>query len=50
MAYLVVCPECGGTLERIVSLERAVGFRLFGPQDVPHPLPQAVAASVAVAE
>ena len=50
MAYIAMCPECGGTLERIASFERAVGFRLFGPQDVPHSPPEAVAVSIPVAE
>jgi hypothetical protein len=45
-----MCPECGGRLERIAGLERAVGFRLFGPQDAPHSLPEAVAVSVPVPE
>ena len=36
VAYLVMCPECGGPVDRIASFERAVGFRLFGPQDIPH--------------
>jgi hypothetical protein len=49
-ACLVTCPECGGPPERIASLERAVGFRLAGPQDIPHSLPQAVAVSLAVPE
>ena len=50
VAYVALCPECGGTLERVASFERAVGFRLFGPQDVPHSLPEAVAVSTPVAE
>ena len=50
VAYLVMCPECGGPVERIASFERAVGFRLFGPQDIPHSLPRAVAVSIPVPE
>ena len=50
VAHLVVCPECGGPLERIASFERAVGFRLFGPQDIPHSLPRADAVSIPVPE
>ena len=50
VAYLVMCPECGGPLERIASFERAVGFRLFGPQDIPHSLPWALAVSIPVPE
>jgi hypothetical protein len=49
-AYLVTCPECGGPPERFASSERAVGFRLFGPQDIPHFVPQAVAVSIPVQE
>ena len=47
-AYLVTCPECGGPPERIVSFEQVLGFRLFGPQDIPHSMPQAVAVSIPV--
>jgi hypothetical protein len=49
-ARLVACPECGEPPQRIASFERAVGFRLFGPQDIPHALPQAIAVSIPVAE
>jgi hypothetical protein len=49
-AYLVRCPECGEPPQRIASFERVVGFRLVGPQDVPHSVPQAAAVSVAVPE
>lgn len=49
-AYLVRCPECGGPPERIASFERAVGFRPFGPQDIPHSVAQAVAVSIPVHE
>ena len=47
-ADLVTCPECGGPPERIVSFEQLLGFRLFGPQDIPHSMPQAVAVSIPV--
>jgi hypothetical protein len=50
VAYFVACPECGRPLERIASFELAVGFRLFGPQDMPHSLPEAVAVSIPVPE
>ena len=49
-AYLVECPECGRPPERIASFERVVGFRLVGPQDVPHSVPQAAAVAIAVPE
>src|SRR5690242_11172234 len=49
-AQLVACPECGGPPERITSSERVVGFRLLGPQDIPHSVPQAVAVSIPVQE
>ena len=49
-AYLVSCPECGGPLERVARFERAVGFRLFGPQDLPHSVPRAVAVSIPLPE
>jgi hypothetical protein len=47
-AYLVACPECGEPPQRISSLERAVGFRLFGPEDIPLVLPEAAAVSIPV--
>ena len=50
VAYIPMCPECGGPLERIASLERAVGFRMFGPHDMPHSLPAAVAVSIPAPE
>ena len=43
-AYLAACPECGQSPQPIVDLDRAVGFRLVGPEDLPHELPQAAAA------
>jgi hypothetical protein len=49
-AYLVACPECGEPPERIVGLERTFGFRLVGPEDLPHELPLAVAVSIPVPE
>jgi hypothetical protein len=48
-AYLDACPECGEPLQAS-SLRATVGFRLMGLEDVPHPLPQAVAASIPVSE
>ena len=49
-AYVVRCPECGGPPERIASSERLVGFRLFEPQDIPHPVPEAIAVAIPVHE
>ena len=47
-AYLVTCPECGRPPERIGSFEQVVGFCMFGPQDMPPSVPQAVAVSLPV--
>jgi hypothetical protein len=33
-AYIIVCPECGDSPQRIASLERSFGFRLVGPEDL----------------
>jgi hypothetical protein len=46
-AYLDACPECDEPL-RASSLRDTVGFRLFGLEDVPPALPQALAASIPV--
>lgn len=46
VAYLDACPQCGAPPEAMVDLEAAVGFRLFTLEDVPHPLPEAAAASL----
>lgn len=45
-ASMVVCPECGQPPQPIVSLELAVGFRLFDPQDAPRQLPEAIAVAI----
>lgn len=34
----------------MASLERTLGFRLVGPEDLPHELPYAAAHTVAVPE
>jgi hypothetical protein len=47
-AYLVACPECGEPPRLIAGLERTFGFRLVGPEDLPHELPHAVAVSFPV--
>ena len=49
-AYLVSCPECGRPPERIANFESLVGFRLFGPQDTPNPVPEAIAVAIPVHE
>ena len=47
-AHLVACPECGWPLQTLAGLEGALGFRLFRLDDVPHPLPEAVAVSIPI--
>lgn len=49
-AYLVACPECGKPPLQIASLERAFGFRLVGPEDLPVDLPHAAAISIPPSE
>jgi hypothetical protein len=45
-AYIIACPECGDSPQTIASLERTLGFRLVGPEDLPHKLPHATAVSL----
>ena len=47
--YLGACPECGDPPQPS-TLEDSLGFRLFTVEDVPHSLPEAVAASLPVPE
>jgi hypothetical protein len=47
-AYITACPECGDPLLPVASAERTLGFRLVGPEDVPHDLPYATAVSLAL--
>jgi hypothetical protein len=47
-AYVTVCPECGDTPQPIASLELTFGFRVLGPEDLPHELPFATAVSIAL--
>ena len=47
-AYIVACPECGDPPQPIASVERTVGFRLVGPEDLPYDLPYATAVSIAL--
>ena len=45
-ALLVACPECGRPPQLIGAAEGVVGFRLFIAEDVPNPLPEAIAVSI----
>jgi hypothetical protein len=47
-ACITACPECGDPPLRVASVERTLGFRLVGPEDVPRELPYAIAASLAL--
>lgn len=49
-AYITACPECGGPPQASASLERTLGFRLVGPEDLPHELPYATAIAIALPE
>ena len=45
--YLRACPDCGQALQA-VSLEGAVGFRVFSLEDAPPSLPLAIAVALAI--
>jgi predicted RNA-binding Zn-ribbon protein involved in translation (DUF1610 family) len=45
-AYVLACPECGGSLRPAANLRETVGFRLVGADDLPYSLPQAVAVAM----
>jgi hypothetical protein len=47
-AYLVACPECGQAPQQIPGAEGVVGFRLFGVEDLPQELPEAVAVAIPI--
>jgi hypothetical protein len=47
-AAIARCPECGDSPQPIASLELTFGFRVIGPEDLPHELPYATAVSVAL--
>jgi len=49
-AYITACPECGNSPQPIASLERTLGFRVVGPEDLPHELPQASAIAITYPE
>ena len=39
-AYITACPECGNSPQAIATLERSLGFRLVGPEDLPMSSPR----------
>lgn len=49
-AYIMACPECGDPPQPIASLELTFGFRLIGPDDLPHEVAYATARSIALPE
>jgi hypothetical protein len=49
-AYITACPECGESPQPIASGECTFGFRLVGPEDLPHELPHATAVSITFPE
>ena len=49
-AYITACPECGNSPQAIATLERTLGFRLVGPEDLPHELPHASAIAITYRE
>jgi hypothetical protein len=46
-AYIVACPKCAEPPQPS-NLHSTFGFLLFGPEDLPHELPQAVAVSILI--
>ncbi len=49
-AYITACPECRDSPEPITSLQRTLGFRLVGPEDLPDELPRATAGAITLLE
>lgn len=47
-AAIIGCPECGDSPQPIASLELTFGFRIIGPEDLPHESPYATAISIAL--
>lgn len=47
---VAACPECRDLPQTIASLERTLGFRLVGPEELPHELPYTTAFSITVSE
>ncbi len=45
-AHITACPECRDSPKPITSLERTLGFRLVGPEDLPDELPHTTASSI----
>ncbi len=44
------CPECGDSPQPIARLELTFGFRVVGPEDLPHEFPYATAVCVDLPE
>ena len=49
-AYITACPECGDSPQPIAGLESTFGFRLVGPEDLPHELPDATVTAITFPE
>lgn len=49
-AYITACPECRHSPEPITSLQRTLGFRLVGPEDLPDELPYPTTGSITFPE
>jgi hypothetical protein len=49
-AYIIACPERGDLPQTIASLECTLGYRLIGPEDLPHELPYATTVSITLPE
>ncbi len=49
-AYITACPECRESPQPITRLERTLGFRLVGPEDLPDELPCTTAGSISSPE
>jgi hypothetical protein len=49
-AYITACPECGDPPQANASRERTLGFRLVGPEDLPHELAYGTAVSISFTE
>lgn len=49
-AYITACPECCDSPQPIAGLENTFGFRLVGPEDLPHELPHATVTAITFPE
>jgi hypothetical protein len=47
-SYLTACPECGAPPTPVEDPRILVGFRLLDPADLPHTVPEAIAASLPI--